>query len=79
MDIDLNDEEEDPSEILNELGKDMVKYFCKRAFVMFFDQYGLISHQINSYNQFITSGLQSAFDSFGDLTVMPWLSLECNA
>jgi len=25
---------------------------------MFFDQYGLISHQINSYNQFITSGLR---------------------
>lgn len=72
MDIDLDDDEDQSNaEILNELGDDMVKYFCKKASVMFFDQYGLISHQINSYNQFINSGLQSAFDSFGDLTVTP--------
>jgi DNA-directed RNA polymerase IV and V subunit 2 len=72
MDIDLDDDEDQSNaEILNELGDDMVKYFCKKASVMFFDQYGLISHQINSYNQFINSGLQAAFDSFGDLTVTP--------
>jgi len=73
MDIDLNDDEEEPSnaEILNELGEDMVKYFCKKASILFFNEYGLISHQINSYNQFITSGLQNAFNSFGDLTVTP--------
>jgi DNA-directed RNA polymerase IV and V subunit 2 len=65
MDIDLSDE------ILNELGEDMVKYFCKKASIMFFNEYGLISHQINSYNQFITSGLQNAFNSFGKLTVTP--------
>ncbi|RHN71093.1 putative DNA-directed RNA polymerase [Medicago truncatula] len=52
MDIDLNDDEEKPSnaEILNELGEDMVKYFCKKASIVFFNEYGLISHQINSYN-----------------------------
>lgn len=70
MDIDLD---EDPSnaEILNELGDDMVKYFCKKASMMFFNEYGLISHQISSFNQFVTSGLQNTFNSFGDLTVTP--------
>ncbi|CAL5204956.1 unnamed protein product [Lathyrus oleraceus] len=70
MDIDLD---EDPSnaEILNELGDDMVKYFCKKASMMFFNEYGLISHQISSFNQFVTSGLQNTFNSFGDLSVTP--------
>jgi DNA-directed RNA polymerase-4/5 subunit 2 len=70
-DIDLDEDPSTNSEILNELGPDLVKYFCKKASVMFFDEYGLISHQINSYNQFISSGLQEAFNSFGDLTVTP--------
>ncbi|XP_061365253.1 DNA-directed RNA polymerases IV and V subunit 2-like [Gastrolobium bilobum] len=69
-DIDL-DEFPSNAEMLEELGKDMVSYFCKKASMLFFDQYGLISHQINSYNQFISTGLQSAFDSFGDLIVTP--------
>lgn len=68
MDIDLD---EDISETLNELGDDLVKYFCRKASVMFFNEYGLISHQINSFNQFVTSGLQNTFNSFGDLTVTP--------
>ncbi|XP_004501385.1 DNA-directed RNA polymerases IV and V subunit 2-like [Cicer arietinum] len=71
MDIDLEDEDPSYTEILKELGDDMVRYFCKKASIMFFDEYGLISHQINSYNQFATSGLQNTFDSFGDLTVTP--------
>ncbi|XP_061365275.1 DNA-directed RNA polymerases IV and V subunit 2-like [Gastrolobium bilobum] len=56
---------------IEELGEDKLTHFCKKASMLFFDQYGLISHQINSYNQFISSGLQSTFDSFGDLIVTP--------
>ncbi|KAJ4707779.1 DNA-directed RNA polymerase subunit beta [Melia azedarach] len=37
----------------------------------FFNQYGLISHQINSYNYFIKHGLQKAFDSFEETIVEP--------
>jgi len=41
-------EEPSKAEILNELGDEMVKYFCKKASVMFFEEYGLIRHLINS-------------------------------
>ncbi|XP_027355281.1 DNA-directed RNA polymerases IV and V subunit 2 [Abrus precatorius] len=73
MDIDDDELDLEPTnaEILEELGEDMVRYFCKKASMLFFDQYGLISHQINSYNYFISTGLQSSFDSFGDLIVTP--------
>ena len=64
------DEEPDLSSI-RELGEETINSFCKKASMLFFDEYGLISHQINSYNEFIHSGLQNVFDSFGDLTVEP--------
>ncbi|KAL3023286.1 hypothetical protein AAZX31_04G059400 [Glycine max] len=72
-DDDLGDVDLDPtsSEILEELGEDMVKYWCKKASMLFFDEYGLISHQINSFNHFVAIGLQNTFDSFGDLVVTP--------
>ncbi|XP_050230997.1 DNA-directed RNA polymerases IV and V subunit 2-like [Mercurialis annua] len=48
-----------------------LKDFCKKAATMFFNEYGLISHQINSYNNFIHNGLQKTLNSFGDLVVEP--------
>ena len=70
-DIDLGDVDLDPTnaEILEELGEDIVKYWCKKASMLFFNEYGLISHQINSFNHFIHTGLQKTFESFGDLVV----------
>ncbi|VAI88535.1 unnamed protein product [Triticum turgidum subsp. durum] len=45
--------------------------FCKEAARSFFTEKGLISHQINSYNDFISHGLQELVDSLGEITVEP--------
>ncbi|KAK3141362.1 hypothetical protein QOZ80_4BG0332920 [Eleusine coracana subsp. coracana] len=45
--------------------------FCREASRSFFDEIGLISHQINSYNEFISHGLQELFDSLGEVIVEP--------
>ncbi|PUZ49152.1 hypothetical protein GQ55_7G303000 [Panicum hallii var. hallii] len=45
--------------------------FCKEASRSFFDEIGLISHQINSYNEFVSHGLQELFDSLGEVIVDP--------
>ncbi|CAI9088450.1 OLC1v1022778C2 [Oldenlandia corymbosa var. corymbosa] len=68
--IDLDDEDD----MVNFRSRDEFKKlekFCKDASVAFFDQYGLISHQLNSYNEFIKSGLQDVFDSVGTIEVNP--------
>uniref|UniRef100_A0A2P2L3F5 DNA-directed RNA polymerase n=1 Tax=Rhizophora mucronata TaxID=61149 RepID=A0A2P2L3F5_RHIMU len=56
---------------IHNLGEDFLKIFCRKAIMAFYDQYGLISHQLNSYNDFIHSGLQKVFDSFGEMIVEP--------
>jgi len=42
-----------------------LKRFCKDASQAFFNEFGLISHQINSFNQLVENKLQELFDSFG--------------
>ena len=77
MDVDDSDENFDDDDdfpsngVLRGLGEEPLRDFCKKASMLFFEEYGLISHQINSFNQFLATGLQSAFDSFGDLVVEP--------
>ncbi|XP_051129434.1 DNA-directed RNA polymerases IV and V subunit 2 [Andrographis paniculata] len=85
MDIDDDEEEEDiddmevessgsddePHNSLQGLNEGSVKEFCKKATRAFFDEYGLISHQINSYNDFVRHGIQKVFDSFGEILVEP--------
>jgi len=75
MDIDVKDLEEfeaTTGEInLSELGEGFLQSFCKKAATSFFDKYGLISHQLNSYNYFIEHGLQNVFQSFGEMLVEP--------
>uniref|UniRef100_A0A2C9UBB0 DNA-directed RNA polymerase n=1 Tax=Manihot esculenta TaxID=3983 RepID=A0A2C9UBB0_MANES len=77
MEIDFDgDDDEDDGEFmdltsLGDLGEGFLEDFCKKAATLFFNEYGLISHQINSYNDFIHNGLQMAFDSFDDLVVEP--------
>ncbi|WOG91975.1 hypothetical protein DCAR_0311231 [Daucus carota subsp. sativus] len=68
MDIDIDDLFEDD---LGDLGEPFLKNVCKKAATSFFEQHGLISHQLNSYNDFIKHGIQNVFDSIGEITVQP--------
>ncbi|KAF5770709.1 putative DNA-directed RNA polymerase [Helianthus annuus] len=54
-----------------DLSEDFLDDFCKKASTSFFRQYGLLSHQINSYNEFIKTGIQNVFDSLGEINVQP--------
>ncbi|PQQ21027.1 DNA-directed RNA polymerases IV and V subunit 2-like [Prunus yedoensis var. nudiflora] len=73
MDIDDNgyDDDYDYSTSIRDLGEGFLKNFCTEAAIAFFNEYGLISHQINSYNDFINNGIQRVFDSFGEIIVEP--------
>ncbi|KAL8115864.1 hypothetical protein AgCh_022384 [Apium graveolens] len=68
MDIDIDDLFEDD---LGDLGEPFLNSVCKKAATSFFEQHGLISHQLNSYNDFIKHGIQNVFDSIGEITVQP--------
>ncbi|KAJ1701311.1 hypothetical protein LUZ63_001090 [Rhynchospora breviuscula] len=61
MDIDL-----DPVGQIEKLEK-----FSKEAARAFFEEFGLISHQISSYNNFVEHGIQDLFDSLGEFNVEP--------
>ncbi|TVU06153.1 hypothetical protein EJB05_49351, partial [Eragrostis curvula] len=54
-----------------EMSMESLEQFCGEASRSFFDEIGLISHQINSYNEFISHGLQELFDSLGEVIVEP--------
>ncbi|KAF8713017.1 hypothetical protein HU200_028807 [Digitaria exilis] len=45
--------------------------FCKEASRSFFSETGLVSHQINSYNDFVSHGLQELLNSIGEIAVEP--------
>ncbi|KAG5563017.1 hypothetical protein RHGRI_005684 [Rhododendron griersonianum] len=69
--IDTDDDElMDPTSI-HDLGAEFLKNVCRKVSMSFFDQHGLISHQINSYNEFIKTGVQNVFDSIGEVIVEP--------
>ncbi|KAK9947904.1 hypothetical protein M0R45_003500 [Rubus argutus] len=69
--MDIDDDELDDSTSIHDLGEVNLKDFCKEASISFFNEYGLISHQINSYNDFVENGIQRVFDSFGEILVDP--------
>ncbi|OMO90703.1 hypothetical protein COLO4_18947 [Corchorus olitorius] len=71
MDLDDDDDIFDEPFDVREIGEEYLKSFCRQTAVAFFNQYGLISHQINSYNDFIRYGLQRTFDSFGEYEIQP--------
>jgi hypothetical protein len=54
-----------------DMSVESLEKFCKEAARSFFSERGLISHQINSYNDFVSHGLQELFDSLGETTVEP--------
>ncbi|OMO69360.1 hypothetical protein COLO4_29107 [Corchorus olitorius] len=72
MDLDDDDDDifDEPFNV-GEIGEEYLKSFCRQTAVAFFNQYGLISHQLNSYNDFIKYGLQKTFDSLGEFEIQP--------
>uniref|UniRef100_A0ACD5ZZH3 Uncharacterized protein n=1 Tax=Avena sativa TaxID=4498 RepID=A0ACD5ZZH3_AVESA len=54
-----------------DMSVESLEKFCKEAARSFFSERGLISHQINSYNDFVSHGLQQLFDSQGEISVEP--------
>lgn len=72
-DIDFNysDSDDEVDCALQQVDKGFLKSFCKKASTAFFEQYGLISHQINSYNDFVKHGMQQVFDSIGEIMIEP--------
>jgi DNA-directed RNA polymerase IV and V subunit 2 len=83
MDVDLKEilSEEDggegkassdlPSQVPVDFNVASLEKFCKEAARSFFSETGLVSHQINSYDHFVSHGLQELFDSLGEITVEP--------
>ncbi|KAJ6740375.1 DNA-DIRECTED RNA polymerase D SUBUNIT 2B-RELATED [Salix purpurea] len=52
-------------------GEKLCKVYVRRAAsLFFFDEYGLIGHQINSYNAFINEWTREGFDSFGEVRLL---------
>ncbi|KAI4963605.1 hypothetical protein ZWY2020_011302 [Hordeum vulgare] len=60
---------ESHAEVPIDMNLGSLERFCKEASRSFFDEVGLISHQINSYNEFVSHGLQELFDSLGEVFV----------
>ncbi|KAH9330049.1 hypothetical protein KI387_002157, partial [Taxus chinensis] len=58
-------------ELDSEMSDKEIHTFCKDASKAFFDEWGLISHQLNSFNDFMSNGLQKVFDDLGDYDVEP--------
>ncbi|KAL6985162.1 DNA-directed RNA polymerases IV and V subunit 2 [Sarracenia purpurea var. burkii] len=69
--MDFDDEDLMDLTAIHDLGEEFLKNFCRKTSISFFEQHGLISHQINSYNDFIKSGIQKVFDSIGEIMVEP--------
>lgn len=74
--LDLDEEDDDDDDMMDvpsvrDFDEQFLKNFCKKASTSFFKHYGLISHQINSYNDFIKVGIQNVFDSIGEIIVEP--------
>ncbi|XP_031475777.1 DNA-directed RNA polymerases IV and V subunit 2-like [Nymphaea colorata] len=54
-----------------DLSKEELHKFLKDATVSFFNEWGLISHQLNSFNEFVDHGIHKLFDSLGEFQVSP--------
>ncbi|EPS73521.1 hypothetical protein M569_01229, partial [Genlisea aurea] len=71
IDFDLSDSDDDIDNAMQDLDEGVVKSFCRKAATSFFEQHGLISHQLNSYNNFINHGIHQLFASIGEIIVEP--------
>ncbi|KAL9226807.1 hypothetical protein vseg_002576 [Gypsophila vaccaria] len=68
-------ESDDDGDVMNvdllDVGEASLMNFCKKASSSFFKEYGLISHQINSYNNFVKYGIQKVFDAIEEIKIEP--------
>lgn len=75
MDLDVSIDDyfngDDDGGDISDMTVDFLESFCKGAARSFFDEWGMISHQLNSYNDFIENGIQRVFDSLGEIVVEP--------
>ncbi|GER32490.1 DNA-directed RNA polymerase [Striga asiatica] len=71
IDFDYSSDDEPDKNPVQGLDESSLKMFVRKAATSFFDQYGLISHQINSYNDFVRHGIQKLFDSIGEISIEP--------
>nr|XP_043615014.1 DNA-directed RNA polymerases IV and V subunit 2-like [Erigeron canadensis] len=71
LDEEFDDDDMMDAPSLKDLDAVTLKTFTKKALTAFFRHYGLISHQINSFNDFIKVGIQDVFDSIGEIIVEP--------
>lgn len=71
VDMDIDDDEVADLSSIYDLDEESLTTFCRKASMSFFNENGLISHQINSYNDFIKNGLQMVFDSLGETIIEP--------
>lgn len=73
LDEEYDDDDDDMMDApsIRDFDEVFLKNFCRKASASFFKHYGLISHQINSYNDFIKVGIQNVFDSIGEIIVEP--------
>lgn len=71
MDICCNSNSPMNSKLTPDLNEEILDGFCKKASASFFRQYGLINHQLSSYNDFLRSGIQNVFDALGEINVQP--------
>lgn len=79
--------EDDEYDIQNEPSEQELNTFCIDASKAFFNEWGLISHQLNSFNDFISNGLQRMFDDLGEFEIEPdynpqkkntrWVMVSC--
>lgn len=70
-DVEMDEDIDEGSKEVSDSDEEFLKTVCKMASIAFFQEYGLISHQINSYNNFIEEGVQVLFDSIGEIRVEP--------
>lgn len=71
----------------NEPSEEELNTFCIDASKAFFNEWGLISHQLNSFDDFMSNGLQRMFDELGEFKIEPdynpqkknirWLMVSC--
>ncbi|KAF9591990.1 hypothetical protein IFM89_011573 [Coptis chinensis] len=73
-DVKMSDsEEEEEDERVEEVTftEEGLSKLCREASRSFFKEYGLLSHQIHSYNDFVENGVQKVFDDIGEIDVEP--------
>ncbi|KAF9599789.1 hypothetical protein IFM89_001735 [Coptis chinensis] len=73
MELEDEDDDDEEDERVEEVAftEEGLSKLCREASRSFFKEYGLLSHQIHSYNDFVENGVQKVFDDIGEIDVEP--------